>query len=741
MASAAVRQRALRTPPRSRRSKTTVSYVESESSSPSDDEAASEDDRPLAHRARPVATTKQTRKHTRLESNEQNSRSKRPRHSKPAPATSSSTAIPPVDIDTTGVVPAWASLPYHILVQIFRYASHPLYEESTFQPLPSGRWLLNVAYLCRSFAEPALTVLYESPPLVPMVQAHRLVDVLEEDPKSLRYGYRPKIKSLRIDVGQVAAYTLPGRGHLDLHGLIKDLPKLEDLEFYHQKDMAPYRQLDDKIKWTYPVNLFEALEYVDPEADGSQGDKTRITALQSWRWSSRLAGKKWTLEMMPEMHTRPFFASLKKIAFVNYQFSTARDDGYQAKDEKFLASALTALPQLTHLIFETSTLMNSWLLPLLPKSLHNLELINCWEVIADDFAAFLLTHGHQLRVLTLNHNQSLSLSFLTVLGSACPKLQVLRMNLTYYNVHGSYRDSEPLYDELLLASQIPVWPKTLQTIEMTQLRKWEKDAAEIFLQSLLDSAGDLVDLRELTIHASPTMSWRDRASLRDRWVASLTRVFKRVSTSPHMVRRTPKLSETPKVAPAQNSEEKITVSKRSSSRLLKQEATTETSVPIAALARRIVSSESNASQPRRSTRASATGLPTGRYAESSDADDTAAEDFEHEEEPIAIRRPKRGLERELAVLKDTAGKHRSVEPPTPRSLGTDSSDEDQALSSKAGKGKQKEIIQGMCEVVELTIDNLRPMEYQYTNEDFLDEPVSGDEEWNGDEDGEGSNAW
>lgn len=737
MASTAARLRALRTPPRSTRSRATVSYAESNSSpSPSEDESTSEvEDRTLTHRSRPIATTKETIRKRRHNSNEEeHSRAKRSKRSRPA--TPKSNASPIADIHTSANIPAWTTLPYHILVQIFEFATYPLYDEHSFQPLPSGRWLLDVAYLCRPFAEPALTVLYQSPPLVPMVRAHRLVDVLEEDPKSLSYKYRPKIKSLRIDVGQVAAYTLSkGRGHLDLHGLIKDLPQLEDLEFYHQKDMSPYRQLDDNIKWTYPENLFEALEYVDPEADGNQGDKTRIAALQSWRWSSRLAGKKWPLEMMPAMHAKPFFSSLRKIAFVNYQFTTARDDDYEAKDEKLLASALAVLPNLTHLIFETSTLMNSWLLPLLPKSLRNLELINCWEVIADDFAEFLITHGHHLRVLTLNHNQSLSLSFLSVLGSACPGLQVLRMNLTYFNVHGSYRDSEPLYDQLLLPDQVPIWPSKIQVIELTQLRKWERAAAEMFFQSLLDSAGELVDLRRLSIQAGILdIGWRDRASFRDKWVESLTRVFKRVSTSPQMFSM-PKVQE----IPAQHSEEKIGIVKRSSSRLTK-EATTE-SPASAASSKRVVSSGSNSSQPRRSARTSATDLPSKGYAESSD--DTAAEHSEHEEESesTAIQRPKRGLARELAVLKDISGTRRSGNPLTPKSLTGDSSSEDQASGSKSDKEKQKEVIQGMCEVVELTIDNLRPMEHQFTADDFLGSPEADDGEWDGDEDGEGSLAW
>lgn len=52
-------------------------------------------------------------------------------------------------------------------------------------------------------------------------------------------------------------------------------------------------------------------------------------------------------------------------------------------------------------------------------------------------------------------------------------------------------------------------------------------------------------------------------------------------------------------------------------------------------------------------------------------------------------------------------------------------------------------IQGMCDVVDVLIDNLRPTEEQLNENDFLDEEASGDEDWNGDDDldGEGSYAW
>ena len=49
----------------------------------------------------------------------------------------------------------------------------------------------------------------------------------------------------------------------------------------------------------------------------------------------------------------------------------------------------------------------------------------------------------------------------------------------------------------------------------------------------------------------------------------------------------------------------------------------------------------------------------------------------------------------------------------------------------------------MCDIVDIHIDNLRPMERQFNEADFMDEEESGDEDWNGDDDdvGPGGYAW
>ena len=630
-------------------------------------------------------------------------------------------------------IPKWLELPYGVWVQIFKFATYPLYDQHTFQPTPSSKWLLDVALVCRDFAEPALTVLLATPPLVPMAQAHSLVNLLKTNPRTLKYKYRAKVETLQIEVYQVAKYSLSGSGVLDLYGLIKDLPRLKHLEFYHKKDMSPYRELDDNINWNYPETLVDALEHVDVAADGEFGDKTSVCRLQSWRWSSRMAGSTYAIEKIPGIHLTPPFASLQKVAFVNYQVKLSKKDEENPKHENVIATALGNLRHLKHLVFESSTLMNHKLLPLLPRNLHNLELINCWEIVAEDFGPFLQSHGRQLECLILNHNQSLSMSFLPVLGNATPKLKVLRMNFTYYNIHASYRDSEPQYDHLLSAYEIPSWPHTLQVIEMTQMRKWQTDAAEMFFQSLLDSAGRLADLRKLSLQAILNIGWRDRASFRDEWVGSLTRVFKRMMTPPTRnttIRRTAINVQVPMSMTSVQPSLKDSVTDNCEDLPIRKPAQAATSIN-SGDAGDDTTDHSEASSKQRATRSSTRQHTKGKYAESESEPEAKLPDS-----TLKPKKPIRnGALRELNYLKPSQGYHGNLVEDSQPGSGSDSG------ARGKSKGKGTEVIQGMCDVVEVRIDNLRPTENQVTERDFLDEEKSGDEDWNGEDDDVDRYAW
>ncbi len=675
------------------------------------------------------------------------------------------------------MVPPWASLPYEILVLIFQHASYPLYDERTFQATLSVEWLLKTSRLCRAFTEPALTVLYRSPPLVPMERAHKLRNLLAADPERMSYNYRAKVEQLKMEILQTAAYTLPGSGLLDLYGLIYYCPRLQDLELYHQKDFSPYRRLDDSIKWTYPDSLFVAL---NSNVTGYP------TNLRSWRWSSRLAGKNRPIESLLEIHQSPSFSGLRKVAFVNYQKVWARKNARDPRHEKLLADGLSVLLNLEHLVFESSTLINSILLPLLPTNLKHLEIINCSEVDSDDLAAFLISHGNQLRTLTLNHNISLNLSFLKVLGSSCQHLESLRMNLMYYNAHSAYRDSDPGYKVLLGIDEKPHWPATLQTIEFTQLRKWDIDTAKMFFQSLLENADTLVNLRRLVIKAILNTSWRDRSSFRDEWVGTFERVFKRPFHPPNPHFRSlgayaayKKQNETSHIK-ANDSDDGITHQPLKNHHLITRGEGSRSQLLIERTLRSAPEnySTSTKDQPlimvrnRRGKRESSSNndqqhqMPTmrrsTRHLASKSEFKAHRDELQDEYSPVSdsAERPhlslrdtkrKQVISRELEILQKTAGAGGPLKGVYNDASGHDagsdchSDSEDVPLATRRHvlNGKKNEHIQGMCDVVSITIDNLRPTETQFVEADFLDSEPEGDEDWDGSEDlpGDGRYAW
>jgi hypothetical protein len=583
-----------------------------------------------------------------------------------------------------GVTPPWVQLPYLIIVRIIGHAANPL-----DSPV-AVKWLVQAGRVCRAFAEPAMTVLYASPPLLTIAMAHNFVAQLGREPSETLFNYRVKVRRLEVDVGLIATRSYRGRA-LDFKSLLQHSPMLGDVELFHRKDMAPYRQLDHNLKWNYPASLFEGLGIHPSKRHGEVYDSSTATArLRSWTWSSRMMAPK-MLATLPALHGTAPFNHLQSIRLVNFQLPslrTAKADPEELtrKDQEcvqHIAVSIAALPSLMHLAFESSTVVNEMLLPLLPKRIKSLELINCWEVKAEDFSEYLLSHGHDLQSLQLDHNQSLSLRFLTSLETACPNLRQLSMDLAYYNHHEFYNDSDPMYETLLLPDDRPTWPATVESISLENLRKWGPEAAERLFESLIRSAPKLPALRYLSIKAMLDIPWRQRSQMRNHWPAVLSKVFARPVTEPtNLSARRAVLSTT------------AHISSRSS-----QEVPSVTSASPKRRSQRLVSQPS-APSPRKIGPSRALRERSGsavRYAES----DT-------DEEP-------EGQE--------------DTEP-----LGTFRGPAQDASSAEF-------YVQGLCEVVDIRLDNQKPMERQYGMDDFLDTDDEEDEEWNGDDNAEDGYAW
>lgn len=674
-------------------------------------------------------------------------------------------------LQTTGRIPQWQTLPYEILLQIFHYASHPLCDDY-FEPIPLAKslvgssvgWLLKAALVCKTFAEPALSVLYFAPPLSPPYRAHGLLERLISQGPTSAFDYRNKIKYLDIEATAILMLKYGGRDPIPLEDLVACTPQLRGIGIHLISDQPKHRKrstgASKKKELVYSNEVFDAL------------DANKISLI-SWKWNLSLSGIRRHLlhgESLKGIHNRPSFQKLQNLTLVRC------GDTLPIEEEEF-ADAINALPNLKHLSMELSPWTGESFLPMLPQQLKSFQLIDCQYVTSETLHSFLVTHGSNLHRLVLNHNQSLNLAFVIDLAVACPKLEAFKMNLRYYSTHDNYSDSEPYFDSLLLPDQIPTWPINLQTLELHHLRKWESNSVEMFFQSLIDAASALPTLRKLDIKASVNIDWRDRASFRNKWINQLTKVFLRKSPDPDPRFRSfeafnaskeltavagasnrdsrapskpdiehPSLRPTacrkfshveiPKITASTDTDSEIcTISRRRSRRLKELECDSY-------IIRKGSDSDICTTTKRRSNRLKEVEHDPYISPEASDSDTSV----------IPTRRSKRLKEQDddaygSPLKSQRKQRRRKRKRANSASSSIDSAledlDEIETTSQEKTEEDQDLFIQGLCDEVAIQIDNLRPAEEQFHENDFLDPERSGDEEWNGDDaaTGEGRYAW
>lgn len=731
------------------RARKRISYRETDSSSDisdqgSSDESASVDDLPpRRRRRRPSTDTSSSRCLTKSPNKRRAPPSRanaRLTHAKKA----RSDKTPECDeersdaMSDAGEVPPWQSLPYHILAQIFLFASPQLWTED-FIPTASIQWLLKCALLCRAFAEPALSALYYSPPLTPPSRARGLIECLRSQTENSAFNYRSKVKYLDIEAEATLRWKYKGRDPINLGDLVHLTPQLRGLRIHVMPRGNYMIHITSNSKSIYQPSTFTALQL------------QRI-ALREWIWNAELGGQRYLASKLGEIHSTSAFQSLRSLMFIKY------DDKYSTAEE--LSDAIKTLPQLKRLVFRLSLVVNEKLLPLLPRQLESLEIVSCPSLTSPALSSFLSTHGQEMLHLILDHNQALNLSFLTDFAVTCPKVQTLRMNLRFYSTHSAFADLDPKFDTLLLEDETPTWPASLANLDLLHLRKWNLNIAERFFSSLVDSAASLPKLRRLNIKASLEESgWRDRVSFRDKWTSRLQLVFLRVSEppSPHLnsiaafkahkeqlLARTGnvedhKLGGNPKqqrpalrlVAPKQSSKfshvaiREVTLTSKATVKI-----ESDSDAPLVTIRRSRRIKQKDASRP------------TRRIKRIRGSDESSSSESENDDEDEYVS-PKTSSS--LYRRRPRRRKKESDE----SSSSEDSALDDDAAGERAPEGfglfrsKHEHFhIQGLCDVVHVLIDNLRPMEEQLNEGDFLDDEPSGDEDWNGDGDvGETGYAW
>lgn len=645
-----------------------------------------------------------------------------PKTKKPRPQMQSITSS---DIEEIAAPPdlicklvSWQSLPYEILADIFLYASQPLWT-SEFRVTHSAHWLLETATICRSFAEPAISALYFSPPLSPPSRARNLIESLATQTNGSMFNYANKIKYLDVEADMTLGRKYRGQDPIDLGNLIRLTPQLRGVRI-HLSPTVVFR-LASRIrhKTSYQESIFTAL-------------KIKRIALQDWIWCSDLAGKRYQGPKLEAIHHSHAFQSLRNLTFIRY------DEVHAAEEE--LAVAIKSLPSLKNLVFKGSRIINEKLMPVLPTQLERLELVNCPNLDSEGLSIFLETGGQNLLELILNHNQALNLSFLTDFAISCPKVQKLKMDLLYHSPNLTFIDVEARFDSLINSDETPTWPSSLQDIELLYLRKWDLGIAECFFSSLVDSAASLPDLRRIKIRASVEESgWRERVEFRDKWTSRLRDVFLRVSKPPGANFRSITAFKAYKQRfPHGIPQHQQVIQKLGHIEVKKP--TLKEHVPV--YHDSDSETEKKPTAARRSRRLLAIGARILR--ETSTGDDSVNDGDEDD----GYKSPKPS--RSIAARRTR--QHRKKDPDASSSSEDSALDDDPATENPSEEDdtdtpKQKSadtiFIQGMCNVVNVFIDNLRPTEEQLHESDFLDEEMSGDEDWNGDADvaGDDHYAW
>lgn len=624
-------------------------------------------------KASPKATRRQ---HPKTTSRGKASNRGRPAASTSSPSKRRQTASESLSQTSPTSGPDWSDprIPYQFWVDVFLYT-----RDESSADAANTHWLLQAATSCKLLSEPALTAIYRHPVLRHASKAKRLVSLLERSPTETLFNYRRKIESLHLNV-RIVSQAVASQ-------LIQPLTRLKELIFINPAEQPPYRELDTHVRWNYSEDIFLALESLAEDSEALGGALLPIS-LKSWEWSgSLLGGYVADFNDIIRIHQMPSFARLTRLSFTNFQVPSLNLSGSalndpqanlqtSAEDDEVIdavGDAIAQLKFLKHLVFESSTIMTSRLLSLLPKHLAHLELINCWEIDAENLALFLITHGSSLRTLTLMHNQSLNLTFLTILAEACPSLQELRMNMSYYRHHDSLNDADPMYDFALLPDQIPAWPSTIRVIDIEHIRSWSIESVHTFIHSLVDNAAGLPNLRELVIKTALDIPWQTRAELRHKLRHMVERVFLRADEDPHHAAASEQTSSTHD--PVRQRKRKRSRSPRS---------------PIRRSNRIEAHVRDSTRRPRRDNTSQRQGHGRPLYREP----DTDEGEFDETE------------------LSGAETQQSSSSDPQPELA-----------------------VQGLCHTVNIIIDNQKTREFPYSMEDFLtDNEGSSGVEWDGDDD-------
>lgn len=395
--------------------------------------------------------------------------------------------------------------------------------------------------------------------------------------------------------------------------------------------------------------------------------------LQEWSWNGRFPDTKSVVDQMKDAHSRDCLKGLKSLSLLNLATPEKAKDEERGSLEDSLTIALKSLPNLQELMMENCSLVNTRVLASLPSQLRHLSIINCGNFNSADFRLYLAEHGYELQELVLRGDQALDLGFSTALESLCPNLRRFEMDLSYSDPT-AFHDVDPHFEGVFPDGIMPTWPRTLQIIKIENLRNLDAEDAESFLSSLIAVAPELKDLRKVSIRILlQDDGWRERAKLRQTWMPKLEDVFLRRAPPPE-----------PFVPPV--------------------------------LRRPSLLAMNTLSRPSTSHSTSSTSFNT-------DDSTTAAGSATSNK-----RKSARIAKRELETLANTNTNHYLPNPNRSKKIRAAASNKDNHSDEDHDP---EQLVQALCSEVILHIDGQRPADEQFKETDFLDDELSGDEEWNG----------
>lgn len=166
-------------------------------------------------------------------------------------------------------------------------------------------WLLQAATVCGGLAEFAIDALYDNPEITSDKKMRKFTAALQRT--DTRFYYRGKVRSLHL--GPEFIPKLPALG-----ALIRCLPRLQHFSIDYELDLPPYRDLETAGPKTDPVfwTVFDDRKHSRP------GMVESPSPLLSWKWSGTLLGD-FLLDSKDIMilHTIGPMRDLKKLHLVN----------------------------------------------------------------------------------------------------------------------------------------------------------------------------------------------------------------------------------------------------------------------------------------------------------------------------------------------------------------------------------------------------------------------------------------